>query len=341
MGFWNERRVLVTGGCGLIGGELCSQLVKEGAWVFVADPLPPGTLGSHHLVSNMQIDATGEASHDGDSNVILWRGDASTALFRYKPVGFFDALFHLAAVSHVEQSRSNPIRTFDTNSKLTWDVLEAARHAGVKAVLVPSSNHVYGPHGGALTAEDAPMRQLDIYSASKACQDIVARAYAHNYGLPVVVARNTNCFGPYDPHTDHIVPSTILSVMNGKRPVLRTDGTTKKAYLYVGDVADSFIQLARWQIEHPDQQGEVFNVTGGQEYRVTAQEMVRHILRIMDAQELGVSVGDTRLDQADENLDATKIRNWLGWEPQWSLDDALRDTIAAFRAAFERKEVAV
>ena len=330
MGFWNERRVLVTGGGGLMGGELCSQLVKEGAWVFVADPLPPGTLGSHHLVSNMQIDATGEASHDGDSNVILWRGDASTALFRYKPVGFFDALFHLAAVSHVEQSRSNPIRTFDTNSKLTWDVLEAARHAGVKAVLVPSSNHVYGPHGGALTAEDAPMRQLDIYSASKACQDIVARAYAHNYGLPVASIRNTNCYGPEDLHISHIVPGTIRAVLGGEVQVINGDGRTSKSYLYVDDVVDAYLMISEALYVGAVDPGEVFNVSCPP---ISVADLVEKILQLMDASPNYLIKGQPN-DQSNERLDSTKIEQ-LGWSPRYSLDEGLAKTIEGFMATAE------
>jgi CDP-glucose 4,6-dehydratase len=204
LSFWKGKRVVVTGGSGLIGTPMFAKLADLGiSWGCNLD-IP-------------EYDVL-------DYNDIL--GGVSRA----------DVCIHLAAISHVEDSRSRRHNTFDVNVRGTYNVLEACLDAGVKSVVVASSNHVYGNQDVFPVPETAPLNQLDTYSASKIAADYIARAYGHNYGLPVAIIRNTNCFGPEDPHSDHLVPGTILSILRGGRPVLRSTGLTKKGYLYVEDV---------------------------------------------------------------------------------------------------------
>ena len=223
-----------------------------------------------------------------------------------------------------------PRRTFEVIALGTVNVLEACRLFPVWAVVTASSNHVYGLQ---MTRppwdEKARLNHLDAYPVSKICADYMARAYAAVYRVPTAILRNTNCFGPDDPHMDHIVPSAIMALMDGKPVVLRSDGMVRKAYLYVEDVAEAYVMTARWLAERWEH-GEAFNVSGTP---VTAVEIVERIAGIMGVK-AKITTGEYDPLQYDEFLNDRKIRKVVGWKPRHTLDEGLRKTIDGFRARY-------
>ena len=311
MSYWQNKVVMITGVCGLIGAPLAKMLRDDGANVIGVDTDYPGCLRHYHL-------------HDGAMPVhrvdITARDMVRTAVARANP----DVIFHMAAVSHVEKSRSLGAVTIDVNVGGVLNILEAARVQGAR-VIVPSSNHVYGPQDVTPTTEDSPLRQMDTYSVSKIMADYLSRAYAHNYQTDVVVIRNTNCYGPFDPHEDHIVPSTVFSLLRGTPPVIRSEGTVKKSFLYVDDVCRSYMIAA----EH-GQSGKAYNVADNQSY--SAKDMVDMIRDIMlEGRSIPhVQVLCKQSDQSDEYLDSSLIRE-LGWEPQETLRSGLEKAIEGLR----------
>lgn len=286
-------RYVVTGGSGLIGSFLIPQLRERG-----------------HNVWNYDI--------SGGNDVLRYQ-DLAHYLVIHAP----DVVIHLAAQSGVEQARSQGRKALDLNIVGTVNVLETCREFGIN-VVVASSNHIYGRQTSFPTMETATLNQRDLYSASKICADVLTQAYAHNYGLNAVAVRSTNTYGEKDPHTDHIVPGTILSLLRGYRPVLRGDGTTQKSYLYGVDCASAYITIA----ENCEKlAGQAINVTGSEP---ASSRTVVDILCDIDGNGIDPIVKGKPNDQSDEYLDDSKLRE-LGWEPAYSLRQGLQATYDWFK----------
>ena len=298
MGFWTDKEVMITGGFGLIGRPMFRKLLDLGASLHVFD-LP-------YDVKNYEM--------------VLQRLQSTEA----------DICIHLAAVSHVEDSREKPLEAFETNVAGTWNVLQACLETEVKSVVIAASNHVYGEQEKYPVPESAQMNQLDTYSVTKICADYLARCYAHNYGLPVASIRNTNCYGPEDLHISHIVPGTIRAVLGGEVPVINGDGRTSKSYLYVDDVVDAYLMVSEALYVGAVDPGEVFNVSCPP---ISVADLVEKILQLMDASPNYLIKGQPN-DQSNERLDSTKIEQ-LGWSPRYSLDEGLAKTIEGFMATAE------
>lgn len=298
MSFWTDKQVTVTGGFGLIGKPLCRRLLHAGASIHVFD-LP-------YDVRNASV--VSEAIADRATDVCI----------------------HLAAISHVEDSRSDPLKALEVNVQGTWNVLQACLDSNVKSVVIAASNHIYGDQETYPVPETAQLNQLDLYSVTKICADYLARCYAHNYELPVSSIRNTNCYGPEDPHESHIVPGTIQSVLRGEHPVIRGDGSTSKSYLYVEDVVDSYLLVAEGMYEGDISPGEVFNVSCPP---ISVTDLVEKIMRLMDASDTFIALGEIN-DQSNERMDSSKIEK-IGWKPNHTLDEGLVKTIAWFKANVE------
>lgn len=316
MRFWEGKRVLVTGCSGLIGGYMCKSLLKEGAVLTGFDRELSGTLPWHNIWDTFTIT-------QGDITDLDWLKRAMNGQ---------DIVFHLAARSHVEESRQHGYDTIMSNTLGTLNVLEAARQPGIKAVVVASSNHVYGLEYG-VAREESGLHQLDTYSVSKICADYLTRAYWHNYQVPTVAVRNTNCFGPCDPHKDHIVPATILSILRGESPIIKSDGVTMKSYLHVQDVVDAYLLIAE-AVVNGQLHGEAINVSGGS---MSVQNLVKLIRRAAQST-LPVTVLGQPNDQRNEFLDTTHIKA-LGWKPKYTVEQALAETYKWFEAEYARKPV--
>ena len=299
---WTGKKAIITGINGLIGAWLASKLIEEGAIVTGIDTSPKGMLQLHPNTKSVHVYT--EDIRNLEAMQLWLQGN--------------DVIFHLAAISGVEHSRQLAHEAIDINVRGTYSVLEAARRLRTP-VLVATSNHIYGKQATFPVKESAPLNQLDTYSASKVCSDVLTRAYYHNYGLTTSAVRNTNCFGPYDPHNDHIIMSTIRSILSKEKPIIKSNGLTIKSYMHVEDTALSYMKIAELMIEHP---GEAWNVS---DERIGVQELVALICDTMGWKE-GYHVLGEGNDQSDEYMDSSKLRSY-GWMPKWTLKEAIRDTV--------------
>jgi CDP-glucose 4,6-dehydratase len=316
MSFWKGKKVLVTGATGLIGGWLCKLLLEQGASVEGYDTEPLGTLRWHNLDGKFTV-------HDAS----ILSGTEMVPLAMWEVMKGKDAVFHLAANSGVDSCTDNGYSAFRVNILGTMNVLEACRQTqGIKSVLVASSNHIYGEQLVRPTPETAPLNQLDTYSASKTCADYLGRAYAHNYGVPTVIARNTNCYGPCDPHVDHIIPSTILSLLRDERPVIRTDGQNRKSYIHVKDVARAYLMMSKWVAEGGEH-GKPFNASGP---AYSVRVLVDHIIRAYGTRTEPL-VKNAAYGLQHEDLDSSELERCTGWKPVVPLGEGLTETIRWFR----------
>lgn len=316
--FWQDRPVFVTGCNGLLGSWLTIALVEAGAVVvgLIRDEVPFSQLrrsGYRKRIAVVRGDVT-------DYELI------ERALNEYE----VDTVFHLAAQTIVTIANRAPLSTFETNIKGTWTVLEAARRSPrVTRIVVASSDKAYGAHERLPYTEDAAMQGRHPYDVSKSCADLIARSYAATYGTPVAVTRCANLFGGGDLNWSRIVPGTIRSVLRGERPIIRSDGTMLRDYLYVKDAVNAYMTLAE-RLDDPAVKGEAFNF--GMDSPKSVLEMVQTIIAVSEHPELQPVILNSAPNEIQaQYLDSSKAHRVLGWSPRYSLEEGLCETMAWYR----------
>lgn len=316
--FWRDRPVLVTGATGLLGGWIVKALVGLQADVIclVRDWVPQSELTRSGTLDRVKV-----ARGDVRDQAVLER-----VLNEFE----IDTVLHLAAQTIVGTANRNPVSTFETNVAGTWVMLEAARRCStVKQIVLASSDKAYGDQLNLPYTEDMPLQGSHIYDASKSCADLIAQSFAHVYDVPVAITRCGNFYGGGDLNWNRIVPGTIRSIMRGVRPVIRSDGSFIRDYIYAEDAVEAYLFLAEKLSGARDLRGEAFNFSN--ETQVSVLELVSKISAMMDSN----LEPDVRNEASNEirhqYLSAAKARKVLGWTPQFTLDTGLERTIAWYR----------
>jgi CDP-glucose 4,6-dehydratase len=241
-----------------------------------------------------------------------------------------DEVFHLAAQAIVGDALASPVPTFRSNVEGTWNLLEACRETGVGAIVVASSDKAYGAHEVLPYTEDAALQPTFPYDVSKAAADLIARSYWHTYQLPVAVTRFANIYAGGDLNFSRLVPETVCATLDGRRPVIRSDGSPERDFLYAEDVARAYVAIAESVREGPGR-GEAFNAGWGKPNSV--REVVDLICDLAgsdvepDIRGEGVPAGE--IDR--QYLDSAKIREVTGWEPRVELREGLGRTLDWYR----------
>ena len=306
------KAALVTGGRGFVGAWLCRALLERGIAVVSLDRRTPRERPSTLDLIGIE----GEVAEEAGS--LLDRGLLDRVLAEHD----VDTVFHLAAETIVGTVRDDPEGAFDTNVRGTWTVLEAARARGVERVVFASSDKAYGAHDELPYREDFALRPTAPYEASKAAADLIARSYWPSYGLPVAVTRFANIYGGGDLNFSRLVPEAACAAIDGRAPVLRSDGSPIRDLLYVGDAAAAYLAIAD-SLGRDDVRGEAFNAGGERPYSVL--EIVAAITRIagtgVEPDVRGSGSPDGEIDR--QYVDASKLRERCGWEPAVGLEEGL------------------
>ncbi|HUE76621.1 MAG TPA: GDP-mannose 4,6-dehydratase [Longimicrobiales bacterium] len=315
--FWRERNVYITGGTGLLGSWLVQRLVDRGANVvcLVRDYTPRSLLVRSGTIAKVTT-VTGPIEDYELQLRVLNEHEIRT-------------VFHLAAQTIVPVGNRSPLSTFEANIKGTWCLLEAARIAGgVEEIVVASSDKAYGAQDVLPYDEQTPLQGTHPYDVSKSCADLIAQAYHVTYGLPVCVTRCGNMYGGGDLNWNRLIPGTIRSFLFDDSPVIRSDGTLERDYVYVEDIADAYLLLAE-NMGRPEVVGEAFNFGVNRPYSVL--EVVEALGEVMGRQDLRPTVLGEAGPDAEipvQYLDSTKAERILGWEPRFGFRDGLRRTAA-------------
>jgi CDP-glucose 4,6-dehydratase len=251
----------------------------------------------------------------------LTDGDALVRVLNEHDVG---EVFHVAAQTIVGTANRSPLGTWEANVRGTYTLLEACRSLGnVQRVVVASSDKAYGDHDELPYREDFALRPRHPYDVSKACTDLIARSYAHSYDMRVAVTRLANVYGPGDLNWSRIVPDTARALVRGERPVVRSDGSPERDYLYVEDAVDAYLAIAA-SLDRPDLSGRAWNAGWGRPVRVL--DVVRTLISVSgrslepDIRGQGTPPGEI----GRQYLDSSALRDELGWEPKWDLERGLR-----------------
>ena len=311
---------LVTGGRGFVGAWICRQLVERGERVVSFDR---GAREGRHSALEL-LGVAGEVAEV--------EGDLLDAELVRRVLGDHrvDAVFHLAAKTLVGPAAQSPAATFETNVRGTWIVLDACREAGVSRVVVASSDKAYGAHEELPYREDFALRPTAPYEASKAAADLLARSYWPSYGLPVAVTRFANIYGGGDTNFSRLIPEAVSAALDGRPPVLRSDGSPQRDFLYVEDAAAAYLAIAD-ALDREEARGEAFNAGGGSPHAVGGVVALIARLAGTDVEPRILGTGNPAGEIDRQFVDPAKIREVVGWEPSVELEDGLRRTIEWYR----------
>ncbi|HEU5347637.1 MAG TPA: GDP-mannose 4,6-dehydratase [Ktedonobacterales bacterium] len=318
--FWPGRRVFITGATGLVGAWLVKDLLA---------------LGAHVVALVRDADPQSEFYRSGDyrrTAIVQGRLEDFWTLERAINEHEINTVFHLAAQPIVGAAFRSPLQTFEANIRGTYNLLEACRlHTGlVQRVVIASSDKAYGAQATLPYTEDMPLQGVFPYEVSKSCTDLIAQSYHRTYDLPVAIARCGNIYGGGDLNWSRIVPDAIRCGLEGRRLVIRSDGTYIRDYIYVKDVSAAYLHLAM-HLDNPQVRGEAFNFSP--ECAVSVLDLVATIQRLIGGDQPAPDVqGVARGEIPAQYLEATKARRILGWTPRYSLDAGLQETIAWYRA---------
>jgi CDP-glucose 4,6-dehydratase len=309
---------LVTGAQGFIGSWLAERLLDEGAKVVALQRDVPA-------LSRFRL-----AGLEERCDVV--QADLCDYESLLRVLGEYDVsiVFHLGAQTIVGTANRSPLSTFDTNVRGTYTLLDACRASGVlgdavRAIVVASSDKAYGEHEELPYREDLALEPRYPYDVSKACTDLIARSYAATYGMPVAVTRLANVYGGGDFNFSRIVPDTIRALIQGERPVIRSDGTPERDYLYVEDAVDAYLAVLD-SLADERRHGRAWNAGNGRPVSVRA--LVDTLIAAAGADVEPEVQGEGKpAGEIDRQwLDSSAIRAELGWEPRWELERGLAET---------------
>ena len=327
---WAGTRVLFTGAQGFIGSWVAERLLDEGADVLVLDR-PPAEL-SRFSLRGLRERCVGVPADLLDMGSLLAVLDDHAV----------EAVFHLAASAIVGSATASPLSTYEVNVRGTWNLLEACRMADTAParIVVASTDKAYGVHEQLPCREDHPLQPRYPYDASKACADIIARSYAHTFGLPIAVTRFANVFGGGDVNFSRLIPGTIRALLAGERPVIRSNGLMLREFLYAEDAVSAYFAVAD-SLDRPELHGQSWNAGIGR--AVTVLDVVAALIRIAGV-ELEPDVrghGTPHGELSRQWLDCSAISGQLGWSPAWSLEQGLEATYKWYAHELPRAAVLV
>jgi len=308
------KRILVTGAAGFIGSHLADFLARDAELLLVDD-------FSIGLRENL-------AQLEGRPNVRIVEADIRDFEAMRSLCRGIDVIFHMA-ISCLRTSLAHPVLSHEINAGGSLSVCLAARDCSVARLVYVSSSEVYGTARVAPMAESHPLEPTTIYGASKLAGELYAQASFRTYGLPVLVVRPFNTYGPREPwqgERAEVIPRFILQLEAGRSPVVYGDGTQTRDFTYVEDTVQGLVAAARCDALL----GDVVNVARGRE--VSILRIAELLAGLMGRASAGVRCepgrpGDVKRHYADIG----KARSLFGYAPRVDLDDGLARTVAWFR----------
>lgn len=292
--------ILITGGAGFQGTHLAQKMRALGHDVTVLNTLTPQAAHNEQYL---------EGCH------LIW-GSVTDAEVTEKAMRGKDAVFHLGARVNVDESIAHPWEAIEVNVRGTYNVLEAVRKTGARMIHT-STCEVYGLPEHAPVAENAELRPMSPYAASKAAADRICFAYAQTYKVPVTIARFFNIFGDRQKEGTFgaVIPIFVAKALRGEPITVFGTGEQTRDYLYISDVINAYELL----FNHPELSGEVINFGSGKATRI--KDIAEYIAKQLNG---NVSYVAGRPGEASNMVaDFSKAKRLLGWEPKVNIYDGL------------------
>lgn len=310
---WTGRRVFVTGATGFVGRWLVERLLHEGAEVTAlvrpdsseSDRPPDGVAVAHGRIEDA--------------------GAVARAVSAARP----DSVFHLAANNDNLSKEGSPLPIFEANIIGSWSILEACRVTGGVELIVCASSSEVGATQASLSSRDGPRPRRHPYPVSKLSAELIALAFHDTYGLPVMIARSENVYGGRDRNWNRLIPGAARSVLRGKAPTLRSDGTLLRAYLYVEDVVDAYLRLAS-HVRTPEAVGQIFHFSTPT--RASALEITSYLCELAGlTTNISVTPSGAATERVTGHVSGAREKELLGWEARTELREGLQWTLDWYR----------
>jgi len=305
-------KYLVTGGAGFIGSNIAHELVKRGEQVRIIDNFSTG------FRSNLT---------DIENSIELIDGDIRDFWTVREAVEGVDYILHQAALPSVPRSIENPLTANNVNIDGTLHILEAARQANVRRMVMASSSAIYGDTPILPKHEEMKRNPLSPYAVNKMADEEYCRVYFELYGLETVCLRYFNIFGPrQDPNSQYsaVIPKFIYALQAGKRPVVFGDGEQSRDFTYIANTVEANL-LATTAPEAP---GRVYNIACGGQY--TLNTLINELNNIIGTDIEPKYDPPRKGDILHSFADISKARNELGYDPKFDFKEGLRKTVEWF-----------
>lgn len=303
------RKVLIFGISGLLGSQIAVDLLKQGLCPIGVhkDIKPYSRLYLEGLADRIIFPSCDICNKEGISRII----------HEYEP----DCIIHLAAQPIVQKSVSNPYLTFDTNIRSTYAILDSIREIKPNIpVIIASTDKVYGD-GSPPFSEDSMLNAVYPYDVSKLCVDRIALSYFKTFALNLVVIRPANIYGPGDMHRSRLIPDTILTLIEGRNPMIRSDGQYIRDFIYVEDISKACISLLKILSDKRALSSAIYNIGSGKPYRIL--DIVEKLIAI-SGKNLKPEVLSQPLKEIRKQwLNIDRIKKDIGFIPEFDIDRGL------------------
>jgi len=308
--FWKNKNILITGAAGFKGSHLVEELSKTNAKIIsLVREFDPQSYFQIKELGKKSVVVIGDLKDPGKMADILSQFEITS-------------IFHLGAQPIVTTALKNPIETLNSNIMGTANLLEAARlYGNVDEILIVSSDKAYGPCDRLPYSETERLHGKAPYDVSKSCCDLISQMYGRVYGLPIVITRCANVFGPGDSNSNRLIPGIIEASIKDEPLEIRSDGKMIREYIYVKDTADAYISL----LENISKtKGHAFNVAGNNIMNV--MEVVKRISKALNKPVKTKILNQAKTEIPKQYLDGSKIKQMIGWEPKTSFEQAILQT---------------
>lgn len=319
MSYWKNKNVFVTGAAGLLGSNLIDRLIKEGANV-------TGLFRDYSYQS--ELIKTGNAKK---INIVFGNLEDYELILRALNEFEIDSVFHLGAQTIVPTANRNPLSTFNSNIKGTWNLLEACRVLGtVKRIVVASTDKAYGDQEVLPYTEDMDLNGVFPYDVSKVCADLISQSYFKSFNLPVAITRCGNIYGPGDLNFSRIVPETMQALILNKTLSIRSNGKFVRDYIFIEDVVEGNLKIA----ENIDKtRGEAFNLST--KNKLSVLDVVNKIFDVVGKKVKVEILDEVKNEIKNQYLSSEKASKVLGWDAKYSFEQGIKKTYPWYEKYFE------
>lgn len=316
-----RNRFLITGVTGLLGSHLYLELKHY--------------IPERNIVCLVRDGIPDSIFNKSDPKCNIVKGDIRDAELVKRIIDEYNVkhIFHLASQTIVGTAKCNPRNTFDVNFNGTLNILEAVRERKHIDCIVASSDKAYGhlSQDEKPYEEDHPLLGIAPYDASKSITDVLVRSYADTFGLNIMTTRCGNLYGPGDLNFNRLIPGVILDYLSKQSPMIRSDGTLVRDYIYVVDAAIAYVELMAYLHHYKKYSFDTFNISTGN--HKTVLEIVNELSKILDPNGnhpiilLNQAAGEIPY----QTLSSNKLYNTIGFLPRFSLEESLHSTVKWYK----------